>query len=122
MASDASELESSNSKATSGVVLERSSTVGRVEVASHVVFERLKTVARVVAAGCVLESASRPIAVLSPVVRSKAHYHPRRYCRRDSLVRCRNNPESSRSRRKCKRTKRKRDENGNGPETENGEK
>jgi hypothetical protein len=31
-------------------------------------------------------------------------------------------PESSRGRRKCKRTKRKRDENGSGPETENGEK
>ena len=34
----------------------------------------------------------------------------------------RNNPESRRGRRKCKRTKRKRDENGSGPGTENGEK
>ena len=37
-------------------------------------------------------------------------------------VGCRNNPESRRGRRKGKRTKRKRDENGSGPGTENGEK
>ena len=37
-------------------------------------------------------------------------------------VGCRNNPESSRGRRKCKRTKRKRDENESGPRTENREK
>ena len=37
-------------------------------------------------------------------------------------VGCRNNPESRRDRRKCKRTKRKRDENGSEPRTENREK
>src|SRR4029078_689709 len=37
-------------------------------------------------------------------------------------VGCRNNSESRRDRRKCKRTKRKRDENGSEPRTENREK
>ena len=140
MASEASELESSNSKATNGVVLERSSTVGRVEVASHVVFERLKTVARVVEAGGVVQEHSKTggrVVAAGCVAgeRIKTDSRALAGCQVQkriitlggiaagiASVRCRNNPESSRGRRKCKRTKRKRDENESGPRTENREK
>ena len=72
-------------------------------VSGSVVKERELTDGCVVDAGCQMEKRTIALGGIAAGIAS---------------IGCRNNPESSRGRRKCKRTKRKRDENGSGPGTE----
>ena len=105
---------------------ERLKTVGRVVAAGGIVHEHSNTGGRVVAAGCVAkERIKRPmarIALRRLSGRKKRIITLGGIAAGIASIGCRNNPESRRGRRKCKRTKRKRDENGSGPGTENGEK
>ena len=80
---------------------EHCNTGGRVVAAGGVVRERIKTDGGIALAGC---QAKKRIITLGGIAVGIAS------------VGCRNNPESRRGRRKCKRTKRKRDENESGPE------
>src|SRR4029077_2369040 len=103
---------------------ERGGTVGRFRAAGGVVRERGSAVGRVIATGCVAEER---ILTNGGIVRARRQEQKRiitlgGIAAGIASVGCRNNPESSRGRRKCKRTKRKRDENGSGPGSENGEK
>ena len=99
----------------------RDKTVGCVEAASGVVPERINAVSRVVAASCVAEERTLTD---GGIVRAGCQGEKRNVtfggiATGIASVGCRDNPESSRGRRKCKRTKRKRDDNGK--RTGNGE-